>query len=91
MPRTPRSTAILWSTTVAFLFDIASMGIYMALIIPHGHNARWYHILAFIFMPIAAVGAAYNAWRWWRIHQAQTRAAAILFYPVVPSPLVGVR
>ncbi|KAF7365843.1 hypothetical protein MVEN_00458500 [Mycena venus] len=83
MPSTPRSpcfVAILW--TVAFCLDIVCMGLYIALIIRHRHNVRWYHIVALTFISIGAVGAAYNAWRWWRIHRIQTQvaAAAILTY-----------
>ncbi|KAJ7848257.1 hypothetical protein B0H14DRAFT_2768261 [Mycena olivaceomarginata] len=89
MPRTLRSTAILW--TVTFLLDMIGMGIYIALIIRHEHDLRWYHILALIFISLAALCAAYNVWRWWRINQAQTRAAATLPYSVVPGPAVGVR
>ncbi|KAJ6484418.1 hypothetical protein C8R47DRAFT_1131321 [Mycena vitilis] len=84
MPASARTTAIIWA--IALVLDLASIGALIASLIIHPNHREWYLIAFVVLVAICAVFAALTSWRWWRIHQAQNRAAIPYYASPPPAP-----
>ncbi|KAJ7108069.1 hypothetical protein C8R43DRAFT_1243586 [Mycena crocata] len=85
MAFSPRTLAIIFLTVferiltprsaVAFFFDLAALCIVIvSLITQPSHRSEWYYIVMPIILSIGAAGAAFNSWRWWKVHTSQIQA-----------------
>ncbi|KAJ7166991.1 hypothetical protein C8R46DRAFT_1095715 [Mycena filopes] len=89
---TPRTTTYIWIGV--FVLDVAAAFLFLASIIIDANKDRpqsWYNIALLVLMTIGALGAAYNAHRWWRIHQTSQRGASLLPTSNSQPPMMPIR
>ncbi|KAJ6529188.1 hypothetical protein DFH09DRAFT_1185392 [Mycena vulgaris] len=79
MPLSPRSLAIIWA--IACLCDIATVIILTVSLINRPNHRDWYYIILVVAVSMMGCGAAFSAWRSWRLHHSQRQ----VFVPLVHS------
>ncbi|KAJ7487879.1 hypothetical protein FB451DRAFT_1225806 [Mycena latifolia] len=87
MQITYRTSAIIWA--VAFCLDVLSLTTVIVSLIISPHRDEPFRIVMLVLLVLAAAGAGFTSWRWWRLHQAQARAS--IPYYGAPPPAVPVR
>ncbi|KAJ7487868.1 hypothetical protein FB451DRAFT_1225777 [Mycena latifolia] len=68
----PRTTAIIWG--VACACDIAGLIIIAISLATRPDHREWFWYLLMVSLLLLAGGAAWNSYRWWKVHREQSEA-----------------
>ncbi|KAJ6608280.1 hypothetical protein B0H10DRAFT_2068268, partial [Mycena sp. CBHHK59/15] len=83
---TPRTVAIIWS--VALVGNLVSFVACIYSLSLNGVRGQWFFVVLAVVIGFCACSAAFNTWRFWKIHRAQTQAMRSLPQHMAPPPVV---